>query len=816
MIVAAGVLGSHVWHLAAAFAWPIAFVAYRRRRAAGQGAGPLPPPPVGRREVELAVEGMTCASCAAGIATRLGRLDGVRATVNYATGRAVVEAPGHLPVAALVSEVEKAGFRAAELQATGDREAVARADAAGLADLRRRLIVAALLFMPLCDTSVLVSISPSWRFAYWPWVLVGLAAPVVGWAALPIYGAAARSARHGRATMDTLVALGIATSTGWSLYGLAAGQAPATRRSWSAVLLHGAGGAVYLDVAAGVTTFLLAGRWYEARARLRTGDALRSLAAVAAREATRLGPDGRESRVPVADLAVGDRFVVRSGEKVATDGEIEVGTASVDRRMITGESVPADVAPGDGVTGGTVVISGYLVARATRVGDDTQLAQMVKLVERAQDGKAAVQRLADRVCGVFVPAVLALAGLVVVGWLAAGHPAADAVRAALGVLIVACPCALGLATPTALHVATGRGAELGIFVKGYHALERSRAIDTVVFDKTGTVTEGRMSVAAVRSEVGVTEAELLGVAGRVESASEHAIAAAIVAAAGSPDGFPAPVDHFVARPGLGAQAVVGGRLVRVGNDRFLADGGVAPGPELRRWCDEWQGRGHTTVLVAIDDRVAGAIAVADQVKASAAEAVGQLRRLGLRCVLLSGDNAPATEHVARLVGFDEYHAGAQPADKVALVARLQATGRSVAVVGDGVNDAPALATADLGLAIGSGTDVAIQAADLILLRDDLRTVAEAISLARRTLRTVHGNLAWAFAYNLAAIPLAAFGVVSPLIAGGAMAMSSALVVWNSSRLRRSGSPTGQTADATGPPIGSGVAESTVPSPILST
>jgi heavy metal translocating P-type ATPase len=742
-------------------------------------------------ELELSIQGMTCAACAARIQKKLNGLDHVSATVNYATDRATVHVPTGYPVAMLLETVEKAGYGAEEVR-RADPEADRAADDDRVRSLRRRLLVAALLFMPLCDASVAFMLVPELRFHYWQWLVVALAAPVVLWAAWPIHAAALRAARHGTSTMDTLVSLGIVASTAWSLYILFVEDPVIRAESLLTVFVRPTGGAVYLDVAAGVTTFLLAGRYFEAVSRRRTGDVLRSLSAVGARDVSVLGPDGSERRIPVADLGVGDRFVVRPGEKVATDGRIVDGRAEVDRSMLSGESRPVELAEGDDVVGGTLAVTGRLVVVATGVGRDTQLAHMIQMVEEAQNEKADVQRLADRLCGVFVPSVLAIALITFGAWLAATGSTEKAFSTALAVLIIACPCALGLATPTALFVASGRGAQLGIFIKGFQALEMSRAVDTVVLDKTGTVTEGRMRLSGIEPVPGVTAEELLGLAGAVEDASEHAIGAAVVEAARrAVDSLPG-VEEFVARPGLGTEGRVDGRPVVVGNRRLLADHAIGVPDQLDRWCQERDAEGQTTVLVGSDGRLLGALAVADTVKASAARAVEELHGLGLQCLILSGDNERTTRAVGRAIGVEQVAAGLLPEEKLAVIRRLQAEGHSVAVVGDGVNDGPALVAADLGLAMGSGTDVAINAADMIVLRDSLTAVPDAIGLARRTLHTVRVNLAWAFGYNIVAIPLAALGFLSPLLAGASMALSSSFVVWNSARLRhfaaRPGSP----------------------------
>jgi Cu+-exporting ATPase len=735
-------------------------------------------------EISLLIGGMTCGACAARIEQRLNSLDGVEARVNYASERATAVVEG-VPVERLIAEVAAVGYSASLPDQGPDAE---EEIAARVRSIRRRLFVSALLFMPLCDTSIAFSVSPGLRFAGWQWLMVALSAPVVTWAAWPFYRAAVGSARHGLSTMDTLVSLGIVASTAWSIYAMFWRDASRVPQSILFMLVHRSSGAIYLDVAAGVTTFVLAGRYFEAWSRQRSGNALRALAAVGAKDVGVLDAMGFERRRPVPELGVGDRFIVRPGETVATDGEVVFGQSAVDRSILTGESQPLDVAQGDFVVGGTVSTSGRLVVRATKVGRDTQLAQMLRLVEQAQNEKAAVQRLADRVCNVFVPGVLAVALVTLASWLLLGYPAVQAFTAALSVLVIACPCALGLATPAALYVAAGEGAAAGIFFKGYRALEASKQIDTVVLDKTGTVTNGKMKVTDLASAPGTDTRTLLRWAGALEQASEHPVAVAIASRALAEIGPLPEVASFVARPGLGAQGTVEGHAISVGRSDLVAgDPDALPSALLAR-CAEWERSGRTAVVVWSDGRPVGSIAVADTIRESAAPAAQQLRELGLRVVLMTGDNEVTARAVADSLGISEVVAGALPADKVAVIGRLQAEGRSVAMVGDGVNDGPALVAADLGLAVGSGTDVAINAADLIVVRDDLRAVATAIDLSRRTLRTIHSNLLWACAYNLAAIPLAAFGLLNPLIAAAAMALSSGFVVWNSSRLRRVARP----------------------------
>jgi len=734
---------------------------------------------------------MTCAACAARVESKLNAIDSVSAAVNFATERATVTAPTSVPVHRLIEAVEQAGY-GAEVRAGGPGDdglsgaAQDGADAARFTYLRNRLIVALVFFIPLSDLSVLLSLFPSFRFPGWQWVLVALAAPVVIWAAWPFHQAALRGARHGSVSMDTLVSLGITAACGWSVYAMFVLDRGQAGMSAQYLLLHASGGGIYLEVAASVTTFLLAGRLYEAKARRDAGDAMRKLAAAGARDACVLAADGTERQVPVAELAVGQRFVVRPGERIAADGEVEFGQSAVDRSMMTGESVPTDVAEGDAVTAGTVVVTGRLVVRAVKVGSDTQLAHLVALVEQAQSQKAAIQRLADRICGVFVPAVLVASGLTLAGWLLSGSSAEHAFSAALAVLIIACPCALGLATPAALMVACGRGAQLGIFIKRYEALESSRAVDTVVLDKTGTVSTGVMTVTDVVPTTGVSREDLLRYVGAVEQASEHPVAAAISAEACAELGPLPQAAGFTAMTGLGARGSVDGHEVVVGRESLFRQLRFTVPVTVADQCQRWEQAGRTTVLAGWDGQVHGAIAVADTVKPSAAAAVAGLQVLGLRTVLLTGDSQATAQAVAAGVGTDEVIAEALPGDKVAVIADLQTQGHRVAMVGDGINDGPALAAADLGLALGTGTDVAITAADLILLRDDLGAVPDAIALARATLATIRGNLTWAFGYNIAAIPLAAAGFLNPLIAGAAMAASSAFVVANSVRLRRFG------------------------------
>jgi heavy metal translocating P-type ATPase len=751
-------------------------------------ASPLTDVAPGTSQVELVIGGMTCAACAARVQTKLNKLDGVTATVNLATERAHVTAHPQVSPAELVKVVEAAGY-SAELARPETADTSFAADGATVKRLRRRLILALVFFVPLTDLSIVLSVFPWSRFPGWQWVLVALAAPVATWAAWPFHQAALRQVRHLSFSMDTLVSMGIIAACGWSVYAMFFLDRGRTGASGLHALLHNSGGGIYLEVAASVTTFLLAGRLYEARARRSAGEAMRDLAAAGAKDVCVLADDGpdqdnTEQWVPADQLKPGQRFVVRPGERIAADGEVLSGQSAVDRSMMTGESVPVDAAPGDLVTGGTIVVTGRLVVRAVKVGRDTQLAHLVALVEQAQAGKAGIQRLADRICAVFVPVVLACAAATLAGWLLAGSPVAHAFSAALAVLIIACPCALGLATPAALVVASGRGAQLGIFIKGYQALESSRRIDTVVLDKTGTVTTGQMTVTAVQPLPGVSRTDLLRYAGAVEQASEHAVAAAVTALARAESPHLAAADDFAALPGLGARGVVDGQQVIVGRARLFTDLGVTVPADLAGWCRAREDAGCTTVLVSWDGAIRGALAVTDTVKPSSAAAVAKLRGLGLRPVLLTGDSSATATAVAAAAGIDEVISGALPAAKAAVVTDLEAAGRSVAMVGDGVNDAPALAAAQLGLALGSGTDVAICAADMILLRDDLAVVPDAIKLARATFRTIRRNLAWAFCYNVLAIPLAALGFLNPIVAAATMTLSSVFVVWNSLRLRR--------------------------------
>ncbi|MFI5490908.1 heavy metal translocating P-type ATPase [Actinoplanes sp. NPDC051859] len=703
------------------------------------------------RQIELDIGGMTCAACANRIEKKLNRLDGVTATVNYATEKARATVPPGLTAADLIAVVEKTGYTAAEPQPEPEAVVAPPAD-----PLRTRLLVSTVLTLPV----VVLAMVPAWQFDYWQWLSLTLAAPVVVYGGLPFHRSAAVNLRHGAASMDTLVSLGTIAAFCWSLWALFLGDAGMPGMTHPFALRAGSDGdAIYLEAAAGVTTFLLAGRYAEARAKRRAGDALRSLLELGARSVTL--PDGRE--IPVDQLAVGDLFQVRPGEKVATDGQVVDGTSAIDQSLITGESVPVEVAAGAAVTGGTVNAGGRLIVRATRVGADTQLAQMARLVEQAQDGKAAVQRLADRISGVFVPVVIALAAATLGFWLGAGHSTAAAFTAAVAVLIIACPCALGLATPTALLVGTGRGAQLGVLIRGVEALESTRRVDTILLDKTGTVTTGAMTVGQLVPEPGTSAEELLRLAGAVEAASEHPLGRAIARAAAEHGPVP-PVTDFQATPGVGVRGTVAGALVEIARGQ---------GATAETW-----------VEVRVDGTLRGRLALADPVRPTSAAAITALRGLGLEPVIVTGDAQPVAERVAAEVGVTRVIAGVLPAGKVDAVRRLQAEGRSVAMVGDGVNDAAALAQADLGVAMGAGADVAVEASDLTLMRDDLIAAVDAVRLSRRTVQIIRGNLFWAFAYNVAALPLAAMGLLNPMIAGAAMALSSIFVVGNSLRLRR--------------------------------
>ena len=735
--------------------------------------------------VELEIGGMTCASCAMRIEKKLNKLDGVAATVNYATEKARITVPNGYDTALLIAEVEKTGYKAALPAAKKAKGVAGGGDTEDsdpeLTSLRNRLFASIALTVPV----IAMAMIPALQFVYWQWASLALAAPVIVWAAWPFHKAAWANLKHGTATMDTLISMGTTAAFLWSLYALFLGTAgvPGMTHPFALTLAPSDGAAnIYLEVAAGVTMFILAGRYFEKRSKRQAGAALRALLELGTKDVSVLR-GGVETKIAVDELLAGDEFVVRPGEKIATDGVVVSGTSAVDASMLTGESVPVEVAAGDPVTGATVNVGGRLVVRATRVGSDTQLAQMARLVEDAQTGKAQAQRLADRISGVFVPIVIVIAVAALAAWLGAGFPVAAAFTAAVAVLVIACPCALGLATPTALLVGTGRGAQMGILIKGPEVLESTRKVDTVVLDKTGTVTTGKMSLVDVVVEPGTDRGELLRLAGALEDASEHPIAQAIAKGATQEAGTLPAVEGFANIEGKGVQGIVEGHELVVGRESLLAEWSIELSSEVAFAKARAENEGKTVVAVGWDGAARGILIVADTVKSTSAEAIAQLKALGLTPVLLTGDNEAVARRIAAEVGIDTVFAEVLPKDKVDVILRLQSEGKIVAMVGDGVNDAPALAQADLGLAMGTGTDVAIEASDITLVRGDLRSAADAIRLSRKTLSTIKSNLFWAFAYNVAAVPIAALGLLNPMLAGAAMAMSSVFVVGNSLRLR---------------------------------
>ncbi len=733
-----------------------------------------------RHRVTLAISGMSCASCAARIEKRLNLVDGVVATVNFATEKATVDFPADVTAEDLVAAVEETGYTAT--LPAGEEQSAFPDESDATTSWRRRLVISAVLTVPV----MLLSMVSALQFDYWQWLVLGLATPVALWGAWPFHRAAFANLRRRAATMDTLVSVGVAAAYLWSLWALLFTHAgtPGMKMTLSLFANNDGGSHLYLEVAAAVTTFILAGRYFESRAKRQSGAALRALLDMGAKDVAVLRGGPAETRIPIDQLAVGDVFVARPGEKIATDGAVVSGTSAVDASMLTGEPVPVEVGPGDDVVGATVNVGGRLEVRATRVGSDTQLAQIARLVTEAQSGKAEVQRLADRISAVFVPIVIALALLTLAAWLVIGGSASAAFTAAVAVLIIACPCALGLATPTALLVGTGRGAQLGILIKGPQVLESTRRIDTVVLDKTGTVTTGQMTVASVHADDEASSPEMLRLAGALEHASEHPIARAVAARAAEAGPLP-PVTDFENHGGRGVTGVVEGHELAAGRYSWLHDERALEAPDsLRAAAQTAEAEGKTAVWFAVDGEIRSVIVVSDTVKATSPAAIAELRHLGLTPVLLTGDNRRAANAVARQLGIDEVIAEVLPAEKVQQIKRLQSERKVVAMVGDGVNDAAALAQADLGLAMGTGTDVAIAASDLTLVRGDLRAAPDAIRLSRATLRTIKANLFWAFAYNVAALPLAALGLLNPLIAGAAMAFSSVFVVTNSLRLRR--------------------------------
>ncbi|MBL1079533.1 copper-translocating P-type ATPase [Nocardia sp. 2] len=754
------------------------------RDAEQLGGGSLRDSSLPNQSIELEIGGMTCASCASRIEKKLNRIEGVTATVNYATEKAKVSFPESVTTDDLIAKVVDTGYTAGVHNPQPVKSAGSEDDSAPSAtgQLRHRLLVTLALAIPV----VAMAMIPALQFENWQWLSLTLTAPIVVWGGAQFHRAAWVNAKHGAATMDTLISLGTIAAFGWSVYALFFGSAgmAGMKHPFSLAITRGdSSSALYFEVAATLITAILAGRYFETRSKEKAGSALRALLELGAKDVAVLR-DGVEIRIPVGELRVGEEFLTRPGEKIATDGIVVSGNSALDMSMLTGESVPVEVGPGDQVIGATVNAGGLLTVRATRVGADTQLAQMALLVEDAQNGKAPVQRLADRVAGVFVPIVIAIAVAALGFWLGTGAAVATAFGAAVAVLIIACPCALGLATPTALLVGTGRGAQLGILIKGPQVLESTRRIDTVVLDKTGTVTTGKMTLAEVIPADGVDADELLSVAAAVEHGSEHPVARAVVTGAAERGLDTEPVEQFVSHGGKGVQGLVGARAVVIGRTELLRDWSVEVPDTLAQAKSRAESAGHTAIVVAWDGHARGVLVIADKIKDTSAEAIADLRALGLTPVLLTGDNAAAARTVADQVGIEEVIAEVLPSDKLDVVKQLQGQGKVVAMVGDGVNDAAALAQADLGLAMGTGTDVAIEAGDITLVRGDLRTVGTAIRLSRATLRTIKGNLFWAFGYNVAAIPLAAAGLLNPMLAGAAMALSSVFVVSNSLRLRR--------------------------------
>lgn len=724
--------------------------------------------------LQLDIEGMTCASCATRVEKALNSVEGVEASVNYATERATIVAGGSNP-SVLLEAVEQAGYHAA----LHSEDSVSNTEAPS--GLRTRLIVSALITAPV----VALSMVPLFQFSYWQWVVTAVAIPVASWGAWPFHRSAAINARHGVATMDTLISLGVLAAAGWSLYALLFGGAGRVGMTMT-LSLFGAPGAgsheIYWEVAAAVTTFMLLGRYLEHRAKRDAGAALRALMESGATEAT-LQREGGEVVVPISRVVVGDVMVVRPGERIPTDGHVIEGSAAIDTSMMTGESVPREVGPGDTVLGGTINTSGLLLVAAIRVGNDTELARMAALVENAQTGKSEAQRLADRISAVFVPIVIVIAVVTFVVWLAVGGPLEVAFQAAVATLIIACPCALGLATPTALLVGTGRGAQLGLLIRGPEVLEQSRHIDTVILDKTGTLTTGHMVVTSVLADTSSSAGQVAAVAAGIERGSEHPLAKAVVNYASGENIPPVVAMEFVTIPGRGQTATVAGEQAAVGQLAWLVDQGYAVSAMVEGQIDAAVERGSTVISVGVQGAVIGALVIADSVKDSSKDAVARLIALGLTPIMATGDNSVVATRIAAEVGIETVYAGLTPEGKTELVTRLQAEGHQVAMVGDGINDAPALATADLGIAMGTGTDAAMTAGDITVVSGDLRSVSDGIRLARRTLGTIRVNLFWAFAYNVAAIPLAVAALLNPIVAGLAMAFSSVFVVTNSLRLR---------------------------------